>query len=61
MSQTDASWVSNAGDDMNSTGGEYATLAEIAQTELDLGVDLNGDGIIGPVATASSLTTPSIP
>jgi hypothetical protein len=48
MSQSDASWLSNADNDYTSTGAETATPDEILQTELSLGVDLNGDGIVGP-------------
>jgi serine protease AprX len=52
MSQSDASWVANAANDTSSSGGYYASPAEITQAELDLGVDLNGDGMIGPVASS---------
>jgi serine protease AprX len=48
MSQSDASWLSNADNDYNNTGAELASPDEIQQTELSLGVDLNGDGIVGP-------------
>ena len=52
-SWTSASWtsvLSNA-DSTDNSGGEYASPDEIAQAELDMGVDLNGDGFIGPVTT----------
>jgi hypothetical protein len=60
-SQSDASWVSNAQDDINSTGGYYATPAEIQQAELDLSVDLNGDGIIGPPPLVTTSVIHSLP
>jgi serine protease AprX len=56
MSLSDASWVSNADDDTIS-GGYYASPDEIAQEEFGLGLDLNGDGTIGPVPT----TPPVLP
>jgi serine protease AprX len=60
-SQSDASWVSNAQDDINSTGGEYATPSEIYAAELDLSVDLNGDGIIGPPPPVTTTTVNLLP
>jgi hypothetical protein len=48
MSQSDASWLSNADNDVNSSGAELVSPDEIQQTELNLGVDLTGDGLVGP-------------
>jgi serine protease AprX len=50
MSQSDASWLSNADNDFTTPTAAAVNPDEIQQTELSLGVDLNGDGIVGPTA-----------
>jgi serine protease AprX len=52
ISTSDASWLSNADSDLGTT--QDVSTDEITQTELTLGVDLNGDGIVGPVPAPSN-------
>jgi serine protease AprX len=47
MSQSDASWLSNADNDSASPGLETVTADEILQTELSLGIDLDGNLVVG--------------
>jgi len=61
--QTDASWISNAEDDATSEGGYWMTDEELVASELELGLDLNDDGVIGVklttvVTTSTSLLNP---
>ena len=51
-SESDASWVSNAEADAGTV--EQMTAAEIMASELELGLDLNGDGVIGVFVVLSA-------
>jgi serine protease AprX len=62
-SESDASWLSNAEADASPDGGYYVTTYELITTEIELDVDLNGDGIIGavpasPAADADPTSSP---
>ena len=52
-SESDASWLSNAEGDANATGGYYVTPEEVLATEVELQLDLNGDGLIGASISTS--------
>jgi serine protease AprX len=50
-SQSDASWLSGAEGDAAIDGGELISREELLVTEVDLNLDLNGDGYIGIIPT----------
>jgi serine protease AprX len=58
--QSDASWVSNAADDATASGGYWMTDEELIAAELELGLDLNGDGAVGVKVTTIAATGTSL-
>jgi serine protease AprX len=50
-SNSDASWLSGAEGDAAIDGGELISQEELLVTEVDLNLDLNGDGYVGIVPT----------
>jgi hypothetical protein len=54
QAESDASWLTSAEVEANSDGGYWVTPEELITTELELSLDLNGDGIIGAVAPVIS-------
>ena len=54
---TDASWISNANEDVIADGGYWLTAEELLASELEFGLDLNGDGVIGADLTAATDVT----
>lgn len=50
-SESDASWLTSAEVDASADGGYWVTSAELIATELELSLDLNGDGVIGAAPT----------
>jgi serine protease AprX len=53
--ETDVSLLSNAEAEANANGGYWISPEELLATEVELGVDLNGDGHVGVATTSFSL------